>query len=56
MATSYVDDWVGYADTVEQLHDDFAVFLSVCRKYQITLDPPQNKIWLQGGAVFRVPH
>jgi hypothetical protein len=36
---NYVDDWVGYADTLEQLFQDFFVFLGVCRKYQITLGP-----------------
>jgi hypothetical protein len=29
---NYVDDWVGYANTLRQLLDDFAVFLRVCRK------------------------
>ena len=40
---NYVDDWVGYANTIEQLFDDFALFLRVCRKYAITLGPQKTR-------------
>ncbi len=49
---NYVDDWVGYADTLEQLHGDFAVFLRVCRKYQITLGPPKTRFGFRETQFF----
>jgi hypothetical protein len=32
-----VDDWIGYGDIIDVLLADFANFLEVCEKYQITL-------------------
>ncbi len=49
---NYVDDWVGYADTIEQLHDDFVVFLGVCRKHQITLGPPKTRFGFKEAQFF----
>ncbi len=49
---NYVDDWVGYANTLEQLFLDFAVFLGVCRKYQITLGPPKTKFGFREAQFF----
>jgi hypothetical protein len=40
---SYVDDWIGYSNDLEQLFSDFAMFLQVCRKYRITLGPPKTR-------------
>jgi hypothetical protein len=40
---NYVDDWIGYSNDLEQLFSDFAVFLQVCRKQQITLSPLKTK-------------
>jgi hypothetical protein len=34
---NYMDDWIGYDDSLDVLLDDFACFLKVCQKYQITL-------------------
>jgi hypothetical protein len=34
---NYVDDWIGYSNDLEQLLEDFALFLAVCSKYSITL-------------------
>jgi hypothetical protein len=49
---NYVDDWVGYADTLPQLYDDFGAFLRVCRKYQITLGPPKTRFGFQEAQFF----
>jgi hypothetical protein len=49
---NYVDDWVGYADTLDLLFQDFSVFLSVCRKYQITLGPPKTKSGFREAPFF----
>jgi hypothetical protein len=49
---NYVDDWVGCADTIEQLHDDFVVFLGVCRKYQITLGLPKTRFGFKEAQFF----
>ncbi len=43
---------MGYADTIEQLHDDFVVFLGVCRKYQITLGPPKTRFGFKEAQFF----
>jgi hypothetical protein len=34
---NYVDDWIGYGDDLDVLLEDFARFLQLCEKYQITL-------------------
>jgi hypothetical protein len=34
---SYVDDWIGYSNELDQLIEDFGCFLKVCEKYVITL-------------------
>jgi hypothetical protein len=34
---NYVDDWIGCGDSIDFLLADFANFLEVCEKYQITL-------------------
>jgi hypothetical protein len=36
--SNYVDDWIGYCcDDLQTFLEDFACFLRVCDKYQITL-------------------
>ena len=40
---NYVDDWIGYSNSISQLLDDFAVFLKVCVKYNITLGPHKTR-------------
>jgi hypothetical protein len=40
---NYVDDWIGYGNDLEILLEDFACFLRVCRKYQITLGIAKTK-------------
>jgi hypothetical protein len=49
---NYVDDWVGYANTIEQLFDDFALFLRVCRKYAITLGPQKTRFGFREAQFF----
>jgi hypothetical protein len=49
---NYVDDWIGYANDLEQLFDDFAVFLRVCSKYQITLGPPKTRFGYSEAQFF----
>jgi hypothetical protein len=49
---NYVDDWIGYSDNLEQLFDDFAVFLRVCRKFQITLGPPKTRFGFKSAQFF----
>jgi hypothetical protein len=49
---NYVDDWVGYANTLRQVLDDFAVFLRMCRKYQITLAPPKTRFGFREAQFF----
>jgi hypothetical protein len=40
---NYVDDWIGYANSISQLCEDFEVFLRVCLKYNITLGPHKTR-------------
>ncbi len=40
---NYVDDWIGYGNDLDVLLEDFACFLRVCRKYQITLGIAKTK-------------
>ncbi len=40
---NYVDDWIGYSNSLDQLCDDFEVFLQVCLKYNITLGPHKTR-------------
>ncbi len=49
---NYVDDWVGYANTTDQLFYDFALFLKVCRKYAITLGPPKTRFGYREAQFF----
>ncbi len=49
---NYVDDWVGYANTTDQLFEDFALFLRVCRKYAITLGPPKTRFGFKEAQFF----
>jgi hypothetical protein len=49
---NYVDDWIGYSNDSNQLYDDFAVFLRVCRKYRITLGPPKTKFGFKVAQYF----
>ncbi len=49
---NYVDDWIGYSNDLEQLFSDFAIFLQVCRKYQITLGPPKTRFGYSEAQFF----
>jgi hypothetical protein len=40
---NYVDDWIGYSNSLDQLCTDFEVFLNVCLKYNITLGPHKTR-------------
>jgi hypothetical protein len=40
---NYVDDWIGWSESEEQLCDDFAQFLAVCEKYTITLGTTKTR-------------
>jgi hypothetical protein len=49
---NYVDNWIGYSNNLEQLFDDFALFLKVCRKFQITLGPPKTRFGFREAQFF----
>ena len=49
---NYVDDWVGYANSLTQLFDDFKVFLKVCVKYNITLGPHKTRFGFPEAQFF----
>jgi hypothetical protein len=49
---NYVDDWIGYSNSLEQLTADFEVFLRVCRKYSITLGPPKTRFGYKEAQFF----
>jgi hypothetical protein len=53
---NYVDDWIGYANNIEDLFADFIVFLRVCRKYSITFGLPKTRFDFREAQffVFRV--
>jgi hypothetical protein len=40
---NYVDDWIGYFNDLNQLLEDFTLFLEVCSKYSITLGISKTK-------------
>jgi hypothetical protein len=43
---------LGYANTTDQLFDDFALFLKVCRKCAITLGPPKTRFGYREAQFF----
>ncbi len=49
---NYVDDWIGWPDSEEQLCEDFAGFLSVCDKYEITLGTAKTKFGYASAQFF----
>ncbi len=50
---NYVDDWIGWADTEEQLCDDFANFLRVCDKSGINLGTAKQSNSLVSGSTLK---
>jgi hypothetical protein len=50
--SNYVDDWLGYADTIEALIDDLVKFLTVCRQANITLNVHKTKIGFRIATFF----
>ncbi len=49
---NYVDDWIGYGDDLDVLIEDFACFLKVCDKYQITLGISKTKFGYSEAQFF----
>jgi hypothetical protein len=49
---SYVDDWVGYSNSLTQLFTDFEVFLKVRVKYNITLGPHKTRFGFPEAQFF----
>jgi hypothetical protein len=49
---NYVDDWIGYGNDLNILLEDFAGFLRVCRKYQITLGIAKTKFGYSEAQFF----
>ncbi len=49
---NYVDDWIGYSNSLAQLCDDFEQFLRVCEKYNITLSPHKTRVGFKEAQFF----
>jgi hypothetical protein len=49
---NYVDDWIGYADELDQLIEDFECFLKVCEKYCITLGTAKTRFGYSEAQFF----
>ena len=49
---NYVDDWIGYSNSLVQLCDDFEQFLKVCEKYNITLGPHKTRFGFKEAQFF----
>jgi hypothetical protein len=49
---NYVDDWVGFANTIEELIESFRAFLKVCIKHGITLNTSKTKVGFSYAQFF----
>jgi hypothetical protein len=49
---NYVDDWIGYSNSLAQLYGDFEQFLKVCEKYNITLGPHKTRFGYKEAQFF----
>ena len=50
--SNYVDDWLGYANTFEELLTNFSAFLSVCLEHNITLNTSKTKFGFPSAQFF----
>jgi hypothetical protein len=49
---NYVDDWIGYSNDLDQLIEDFTLFLEFCLKYSITLGISKMKFGYSEAQFF----
>jgi transposase InsO family protein len=50
--SNYVDDWLGYANTFDELLTNFEAFLSVCLVHSITLNTSKTKFGYPSAQFF----
>jgi hypothetical protein len=50
--SNYIDDWLGYANTFDELLTNFTAFLSVCLEHSITLNTSKTKFGFPSAQFF----